>query len=195
MKALNRVIVLLAVFAAFSFVGRVQAADDVTTSGQTPTWEVTGSSDAAYIHTNTSGQSSGSNVWALQTGLGYFFNSMYELGSTISFTDVSFSGNSVKSFGFQVGPTFNFMGTPENAMFLTGQIGVLLTGNGNNNPNSTQLAYTVGVGRRVEIVKHVTWSPEVAIVGVAKNTDSTTGIVTPSSTNVEVIPFQFSLLF
>jgi hypothetical protein len=191
MKALNRVIVLLAVVAAFSFVNRVQAAEDA------PTWEVTGGTSASYVHTNITGAASGSHTWGLGTGLGYFFNNMYELGSTITFNAGSNNGLSTKSFGLKVGPTFNFMGTPENAMFVTGQIGILMNGNGSSPsaPNSTQLAYTLGVGRRVEIVKHVTWSPEVAIVGVAKNTDSTTGIVAPSTTQIQVIPFQFSLLF
>jgi hypothetical protein len=187
MKALNRVIVLLAVVAAFSFVNRVQAAEDA------PTWEVTGNSAAQYTHNTTGGN--GSHSWSLGTGTSYFFNNMYELGGTLAFADASANGLEARAFGLTVGPTFNFMGTPENAMFVTLQAGVLLIGRGNSGPNSTQFAYLVGVGRRVEIVKHITWSPEVTFSGQAKNTDSTTGFVTASSTSLGIIPFQFSLLF
>jgi len=201
MKALNRVIILLTVFAVFSFVNRAQAADDVTTTtGQTPTWEWTGNTAASYTHTTTSGN--GSHSWNLGFGGNYFFNNMYELGATVAFSDqsgilagFSIPGVEIRTLSLLVGPTFNFMGSPENACFLTTQVGVLLTGNGNLAPNATQFDYFIGVGRRVEIVKHVTWKPEIAFTGTAKNTDSATGIVTSSRTDLEVIPFQFSLLF
>jgi len=199
MKALNHVLIALVVVAALVSMNRAKA-DDATATAPTPTWEWTGSTAASYTHTTTSGN--GAHSWNLGFGGNYFFNNMYELGATVAFSDqsgilagFSIPGVEIRTLSLLVGPTFNFMGSPENACFLTTQVGVLLTGNGNLAPNATQFDYFIGVGRRVEIVKHVTWKPEIAFTGTAKNTDSATGIVTSSRTDLEVIPFQFSLLF
>jgi hypothetical protein len=201
MKTLNHALVAFIAALTVISVNHAQAADDMP-SAAGPTYEVTGGSTASYSHTTSAGQ--GSHSWNLATGVGYFFNNMYELGGTVAFNSLSGNGNTTKKFAITVGPTFNFFGTPENAFFVTLQAGVQLTGlgsttdgNGNtiNLPNFTQFAYLAGIGKRIEIVKHVTWTPEVTLTGVLKNTDQASGSVDPSSTSFNIIPFQFSVLF
>jgi hypothetical protein len=190
MKAFNQVLVAFVAVLAVVSVNHAQAADDMPTAA-TPTYEVTGSTAASYTHTTSGGQ--GSHNWNVAGGVGYFFNSMYELDGTVGFTDTSALGNETRNFSVLVGPTFNFMGAPENAVFVTLNAGVSLTGGGNNSPNFAQFAYLAGVGKRIEIVKHVTWKPELTFNGTLSNTNS--GIKQNASTGFAIIPLQFAFLF
>ena len=189
------VAVLTAAFSVFSINCSKAAEMDTTAPAWAPTLEFTANTSATYLHNNTQGQ--GSHYWNISVGADYFFNNMYELGGQLNFSDSEVQGiaHPQKTFQFVVGPTFNFLGSPENACFVTTQAGVMLTGNGPDRENATNFAYFLGLGRRVEIVKHVTWKPEIALTGNTESTDDTTGYVQPASTNFEVIPFQFSLLF
>jgi hypothetical protein len=54
--------------------------------------------------------------------------------------------------------------------------------------------YLVGVGRRVQIVNHVSWNPLIAFVGHTSSTKSD-GFRESSATQLEVIPLQFLFLF
>jgi len=192
MKTLNHALVAFIAVLAVISVNHAQAADDMPAAAG-PTYEVTGAANANYTHVTTNAQ--GSHSWNVSGGMGYFFNNMYELGGNVSFNDGSQNGSETRAFSLTVGPTFNFMGAPENAFFVTLQAGVLLIGQGQAGPNFTQFEYLAGFGKRIEIVKHVTWTPEVSLVGFAKNTDQTTGDVASSQTGLVITPLQFSLLF
>jgi hypothetical protein len=105
-----QVLALLGVLVAFIVVKPVLAADDA------PTWEWTGNSAASYTHLNYAGQ--GAHGWNVGFGGNYFLNNALEVGSKVNFSDTSAFGYETRTLGITVGPTFNFLGTPENAFSL-----------------------------------------------------------------------------
>jgi hypothetical protein len=178
---------LAAVLGALAITGIAHAAENPASA---PVYEVTANSNISYTHYAYSNLSS-SSVYSVAGGISYFWMPQVELGTSINFGYTSLQVSHVTALTVLVGPTFNFLGNPENAFYVDAKAGVLFSGNGQYAPNYTLFAYFVGAGKRFDLGGHVTWKPEVAFVG--NSADGSSGA--SAETQFQVIPFQFSLLF
>jgi hypothetical protein len=159
-------------------------------------WEWTGASTASFNHTWTgTGGGADSNLWNLGFGANYFLSPAWEIGLTGAFNEASSGGVSTRMAQLLVGPTYNFMGNAANSCFVQAQVGFNFYGDGPVLPNFTTFGWNAGIGKRMEIATHVTWKPEIELNGNLKNTDSNTGFVKASSTQLAIVPFQFSVLW
>jgi hypothetical protein len=173
-----------AVLAILAFAGVARAAD-------VPTYEVTANANLTFNKTSFSGSYAGQTEYSVAGGVSYFWMPEIELGVLTNSSYTAVSNSHVLSVELMVGPTYNFLGKPEDAFFVDGKAGVLLAGNGNFGPNYTLFAYFIGAGKRFELGKQISWKPEVLLTG--NSADGSSGAL--AETQFQVIPFQFSLFF
>ncbi len=194
---------LLALVFAVAFSGMAaQAADYANQHEQNTQWEFTGATNAAFnilSFGNDDGKNQkGTRSLSLDTLVGYFVmpdQLEVNLGLNASVTN---DGSTTSTITPAIGLTYNFMDKPANAVYLRGLVGDLMTNNGSADPNYSQFMFKFALGKRFEIVHHVSWAPELSYSHYGSTTYTPTG---GSETKINSIgvwtltPFQFTVLF
>jgi len=153
--------------------------------------EITGGANINFNHINYDDGGTRNDI-SLSGSASYFLSQAWELGVGVSISNENDGGLVTTSTRLSIGPTFNFLGTPEKSFFVQLRAGIFLYDRPTNNYSS--FLYSVGVGHRFEIVSHVTWSPEFIFSGYTRSEGDNNGIL-DAQTEYQLIPFQISILF
>jgi hypothetical protein len=185
----------LSFISLFAFIGLISPALAADTPANT--WEVNGGTTGAFNHIFGTSGASAQNQIGILLDAGYFVMPQLEFGFDGSFSYFSTSVSTISSTVLAVGPTYNFSTDILNSFYVKGDIGLEIDDLGGTSSSSstfTTFYYLVGIGRRVEIVNHIAWNPEVAFSGHTGSTNSI-GYHFASQTQLEAIPLQFSFVF
>ena len=186
-------------------VSSAAAAEDVST------WEVQGATNLSFSHSTDKTNAANiefapgtSNSLSLSTSVSYFLMPQFELGLAVSMVSANSAGQGFSNIKFGPVATYDFSADVANSFFLIATVGPLFVNDssallGGNYGTFMTWAYVVGAGRRVEIVKHVTWTPEIGLQGNTSTTktDPVSGSkVTYNATlGYFITPLQLSVLF
>ena len=151
-----------------------------------PTWEISGGAAANFAASSVN-DTTASQTYSVSGDLDYFMLPQVEFGTRASFGMVHQSGVTTTGLYVLLGPTYNFSSDIENSPFVQARAGIYTVYTGTSSPNSTAFAYMAALGKRFELVRHISFMPEVVFVG---NTSSANAAATHAW---GIIPVQFSL--
>jgi hypothetical protein len=157
-----------------------------------PKYEVGGGANSSLRDHDETGMNS-TRTFSLNGQGDYFVTPALEVGAKIGVSITNSDDVTRSEFTVQVGPTYNFSDEIANAFFVQALVGLDLNFR-SKYPNYSEVAYTIAFGKRFEIIPHVTWKPQIALLGFGSGTQFTDGDVS-AIRNWTIIPFQFSLLF
>lgn len=177
----------------------VQTTTDSSGDRSEPTWEFVGASRAAVnFGKSDAANARTSKEAAVSIGAGYFFSPQWELSSAV---DINTTWpNGYFDYSLLVGPTFNFCGDPSNAFYLGAKVGI----GSISSYFTTQyeyfhpLMFTFSAGKRFEIVKHVTWAPQLTYYrqnAVTKTFPSGSVVTLNGYRSWNISLFRFAVLF
>jgi hypothetical protein len=164
-----------------------------------PSWEFSGGTGSAFTNSSISDSQSGmagqsTRSFTINGEAAYFVAPQVEVGVNLTILAFNASASTSSVFTAMVGPTYNFCEDVSNSFYAKAYIGLGEFYNGTLGPNFSKVSYEFAVGKRFEIIPHVTYKPEIAYIGTGSGTLVTDGDV-PATHNWAVIPFQFALLF
>lgn len=151
-----------------------------------PTWEISGGAAANFAASSVN-DTTANQTYSVSGDLDYFLMPQVEFGTRAAFGVNHQSGVTTTALYVLLGPTYNFSTDIENSPFIQARAGILTVYTGTASPNSTAFAYMVALGKRFELVRHISFMPEVAFIG---NGSSANAAATHAWM---IIPVQFSL--
>jgi len=157
-----------------------------------PKWEISPYSTAA-LASEWQGSEAAGTTFSVSTVADYFVAPTVEFGPDVGYTTTTNGGG--YAFHIYVGPTLNFSDTPESAFYVSARAGLRmleLAGSGHAYDRFTWIA---AFGKRIPLVAHLSWSPEVSYESRSEATDDTAGTTIDAQKFLSVTPFKFSLLF
>jgi hypothetical protein len=176
-------------------VAATRATADVSAASAPDThWELTGNTNAYLLISHQTDDLGNPFEANFGTHVGYFVAPQWEVGGRIGFTATSGGNASMwrTSATVTVGPTFNLCKDAANTFFATAQIGLGFYNFADSGNSYLPMAFLAGIGRRIGIVDHVTWSPEFTFSGRVRATNGSSYL--SGLTDYELRLFQFSVL-
>jgi hypothetical protein len=164
-------------------------------AAQAAQWEIRGGSSSSLLLQHESDNYGDHFEFAVNASASYYFFKQLALTARPSFQSIS--GDNVTSsrwsFRLTVGPTYDFSEDTAQSFFVTAQAGFRILNFSASGNTYAPFDYFLGVGRRVALSEHVTWTPEFAFWGNTRATADNGGFFT-AVTSYELILFQFSIL-
>lgn len=160
-----------------------------------PKWDLSGAT-SANLGVDQFGDGGGESfALFLATRVSYFVTQTVEVGATARLSYVSSSAFAPTAFSTQllVGPTLNFSEDVLNSFFVTAQAGLKIYYSSVSSNTYLPLALMGGIGRRVQLVQNVTWTPEFAVYG--NPSTEANGRTLSSIISYELRLIQLSVLF
>jgi hypothetical protein len=163
-----------------------------------PRWELSGSSSVS-LGKQYFGDGSNTTSLSIGTRVTQFFTQQVAEFASAGFvwSGASNSGANVTSFSLVVGPEFNFSRDTQNSFYVLAGGGLMSVNTGTpNSLTNYAFKYLVGLGRRVQIIEHVTWSPEFQLGGYTGSTatDGSNISTLNSSVGWGFVPINFSVI-
>lgn len=157
------------------------------------TWALTGSSNLTFVTTSYSDQGT-SNRFTAEVGAGWFLTQTWELGGEALFENSSSSDSSAETITrLTVGPSIDFGGSPADAFVLAAHLGFQIYTSPKSSNTYTTFAYLVGLSKRFALANHVSWAPEVTMIG---HTSASQGRFDyPAALSFAFVPFRITVLF